>query len=319
MHSAALQVTFTRSRPRTGVLLEDEELEAGSARPGHNVADIIQLYLREIGRAPLLDAAREQQLARAAQNGDEASRHVMIESNLRLVVKVAQRYRQRGLAFLDLVEEGNLGLLHAVEKFDPDKGFRFSTYATWWIRQAIERALMNQTRTIRLPVHVIKELNSCLRSATELSRSRQRLVSAAEIASRSGKSEAQVSNLLRLQEATTPVESRRDEDSGYGLLERLCSDSVPAPHRESADQELHRMLDSWLQELPERHQEVLARRFGLRGHVPDTLERVGREVGLTRERVRQLQIEGLRQLRGILGREGLGSEVLATESDRLRA
>lgn len=319
MHAAALHTSVARSRPHSRDADEQELLEAGPVRSSHQVADIIQLYLHEIGRAPLLDAAQEQHLARAARNGDEASRHAMIESNLRLVVKVAQRYRQRGLAFLDLVEEGNLGLLHAVEKFDPDKGFRFSTYATWWIRQAIERALMNQTRTIRLPVHVVKDLNSCLRSAAELSRRRQRLVSAAEIADRCGKPEAQVSNLLRLQEATTPVDSHGDEDSGYGLLERLCSDSVPAPHRESADQELHRLLDIWLEELPDRHREVLARRFGLRGHVPDTLERVGREVGLTRERVRQLQLEGLRQLRAILGREGLGSEVLATESDGLRA
>ena len=314
MHFAAMQISFGESRasaPATDEVFTSEQ--------PHRVAENIQLYLREIGRAPLLDASTEQRLARAAQQGDSDSRQAMIESNLRLVVKVARRYRNRGLALLDLIEEGNLGLLHAVEKFDPEKGFRFSTYATWWIRQAIERGLMNQSRTIRLPVHVIKELNSCLRSATELSRSRHRFVRAAEIAECTGKPEEHVTYLLRLQEATTPAEVQEDGNSGQGLLDRLSADSVPVPHQESANSELHGLLDVWLEELPERHREVLARRFGLRGHLPDTLANVGKEVGLTRERVRQLQIEGLKQLRAILGREGLGPEVLANDGERLRA
>lgn len=282
-------------------------IDYDSPAPGYEIA---QYYLREIGRTPLLDADQEAAVARQARQGDARSKQRMIESNLRLVVNVAKRYLNRGLPLLDLVEEGNLGLMHAVDKFDPERGFRFSTYATWWIRQSIERGLMNQVRTIRLPVHVVKELNSCLRSARQLSRCSHRQAKPEEIAAHCGKPVGQVKQLLNLQEIVPVADSGAVESSGPTLLDRLQADNVPEPAGELQNRELHGALRHWLEELPKRHQEVLARRFGLRGHEPDTLENVGRAVGLTRERVRQIQIEGLKLLRGILGREGLGQDVL---------
>ncbi|BDN56486.1 sigma-70 family RNA polymerase sigma factor [Escherichia coli] len=210
---------LVEEEPSDNDLAEEELLSQGATQ---RVLDATQLYLGEIGYSPLLTAEEEVYFARRALRGDVASRRRMIESNLRLVVKIARRYGNRGLALLDLIEEGNLGLIRAVEKFDPERGFRFSTYATWWIRQTIERAIMNQTRTIRLPIHIVKELNA-------------------------------------------------------------------------------------------KQREVLARRFGLLGYEAATLEDVGREIGLTRERVRQIQVEGLRRLREILQTQGLNIEALFRE------
>lgn len=286
------------------------DLSVADHGPHSNGNEIIQYYLREIGRTPLLNAAEEAAVARQAKHGDVASKRTMIESNLRLVVNVAKRYLNRGLPLLDLVEEGNLGLIHAVDKFDPDKGFRFSTYATWWIRQSIERGLMNQVRTIRLPVHVVKELNGCLRSARQLARCSHREAKPEEIAEHCGKPLRQVKQLLALKEIVPATDTAPGDVSGPSLLDRLQADNVPEPDGDIQSSELQQALRHWLQELPQRHQDVLARRFGLRGYEPDTLENVGRDVGLTRERVRQIQIEGLKLLRGILGREGLGRDVL---------
>ena len=270
--------------------------------------DATQLYLNEIGYSPLLTAEEEVHYARLARKGDEAGRKRMIVSNLRLVVKIARRYNNRGLTLLDLIEEGNLGLIHAVEKFDPERGFRFSTYATWWIRQTIERALMNQTRTIRLPIHVVKELNIYLRAARELTQQLDHEPTPEEIAEHVDKPVEVVQKMFGLNERVGSVDVPMGWDSERPLLESLADDNARDPADWLQDDHLKDALDSWLGELNEKQREVLARRFGLRGHEPATLEEVGAEIGLTRERVRQIQVEGLKSLRTLFECRGVDQE-----------
>lgn len=272
--------------------------------------DPTRLYLRDIGAAPLLTEEEEIHLARRARAGDLQSRNRMIESNLRLVVKIARRYLNRGMALLDLIEEGNLGLIRAVEKFDPERGYRFSTYATWWIRQNIERGLMNQVRTVRLPVHVVKELNACLRVRRQLLQKSAREPSLEDVAEKAEKPLQTVKHLLSLDEKLTLLDDPSAADSLQLDHESTDADSVREPGGAVQQEEVQARLKQWLQELPERHQEVLARRFGLNGFEVDTLENVGAEIGLTRERVRQIQIEGLKRLGQILGREGVSRDVM---------
>lgn len=273
--------------------------------------DATQLYLRAIGHQPLLTAEQEVYFGRRALAGEEASRKRMIESNLRLVVKIARRYLNRGLSLLDLVEEGNLGLIHAVEKFDPERGFRFSTYATWWIRQNIERALMNQTRTIRLPVHVVKEINGLLKIKQKLAKCLHRSPTFAEIAATAERTEDDVKRLLTLEDKLVAADAPLAQDSETSLLDTLRDQLSRTPRRLVQNEQLNQLISEWIQELPERHQEVLARRFGLNGHDSDTLENVGIEIGLTRERVRQIQIDALRKLQSIVLRDGLSPDILA--------
>ena len=272
--------------------------------------DATQLYLGEIGFSPLLTAEEEVLYARRALRGDEAARKRMIESNLRLVVKISRRYSNRGLALLDLIEEGNLGLIRAVEKFDPERGFRFSTYATWWIRQTIERALMNQTRTIRLPIHVVKELNIYLRTARELSQKLDHEPTAEEIATQLDKPVDDVSKMLRLNERISSVDTPIGGDGEKALLDIIPDVNNSDPEVSTQDDDIKSSLFDWLDELNPKQKEVLARRFGLLGYGPSTLEEVGREINLTRERVRQIQVEGLRRLREILIKQGLNMENL---------
>lgn len=272
--------------------------------------DATQLYLGEIGFSPLLTAEEEVLYARRALRGDEAARKRMIESNLRLVVKISRRYSNRGLALLDLIEEGNLGLIRAVEKFDPERGFRFSTYATWWIRQTIERALMNQTRTIRLPIHVVKELNIYLRTARELSQKLDHEPTAEEIATQLDKPVDDVSKMLRLNERISSVDTPIGGDGEKALLDIIPDINNSDPEVSTQDDDIKNSLIHWLDELNPKQKEVLARRFGLLGYEPSTLEEVGREINLTRERVRQIQVEGLRRLREILVKQGLNMENL---------
>lgn len=274
------------------------------------VLDATQLYLGEIGYSPLLTAEEEVYFARRALCGDQQSRRRMIESNLRLVVKSARRYGNRGLALLDLIEEGNLGLIRAVEKFDPERGFRFSTYATWWIRQTIERAIMNQTRTIRLPIHIVKELNVYLRTARELAHKLDHEPSAEEIAEQLDRPVDDVSRMLRLNERITSVDSPLGGDSEKALLDILSDDSENGPEDTTQNDDMKHSIVKWLFELNAKQREVLARRFGLLGYEAATLENVGKEIGLTRERVRQIQVEGLSRLREILQTQGLCIEAL---------
>ena len=270
--------------------------------------DATQLYLSEIGYSPLLTAEEEVHFARRALKGCEASRKRMIVSNLRLVVKIARRYNNRGLALLDLIEEGNLGLIRAVEKFDPERGFRFSTYATWWIRQTIERAIMNQTRTIRLPIHVVKELNVYLRAARELAQELDHEPTAEDIALHLDKPIDEVSKMLRLNERISSVDTPIGGENDKALLDILADDNEASPEDELQDSNIKQNIVSWLQELNAKQREVLARRFGLMGYEPSTLEDVGAEIGLTRERVRQIQVEGLRRLKDMLSSQGLDLE-----------
>jgi RNA polymerase nonessential primary-like sigma factor len=275
--------------------------------------DATQMYLSEIGFSPLLSAEEEVHFARMAQRGEEAGRQRMIESNLRLVVKIARRYLNRGLSLLDLIEEGNLGLIRAVEKFDPERGFRFSTYATWWIRQTIERAIMNQTRTIRLPIHVVKELNVYLRAARELTQKLDHEPSAEEIAELLDKPVDDVKKMLKLNERVTSVDTPLSTDSDKTVLDTIADQNVSDPQALLQDSDMRASINAWLLELSEKQREVIARRFGLLGHEPNTLEMVGHEIGLTRERVRQIQVEALKRLRGILEKQGLSSESVFSE------
>ena len=313
----------------TGIVLDDDESNEESDAPVSKAKsksatspkqhkyidytralDATQLYLNEIGFSPLLTPQEEVHFARLAQKGDPAGRKRMIESNLRLVVKIARRYVNRGLSLLDLIEEGNLGLIRAVEKFDPERGFRFSTYATWWIRQTIERAIMNQTRTIRLPIHVVKELNVYLRAARELTQKLDHEPSAEEIANLLEKPVGEVKRMLGLNERVSSVDVSLGPDSDKTLLDTLSDDRPTDPCELLQDDDLSQSIDQWLTELTEKQREVVIRRFGLRGHESSTLEEVGREIGLTRERVRQIQVEALKRLREIMEKNGLSGESL---------
>ncbi|WMC11132.1 RNA polymerase sigma factor RpoS [Oceanimonas pelagia] len=298
----------------TGVEVEEakreEPLEEVLSAPTQRSLDVTQLYLGEIGFSPLLTAEEEVHYARRALRGDLAARKRMIESNLRLVVKISRRYNNRGLALLDLIEEGNLGLIRAVEKFDPERGFRFSTYATWWIRQTIERAIMNQTRTIRLPIHVVKELNVYLRTARELAHRLDHEPTADEIADALDKPVEDVSRMLKLNEKISSVDTPIGGDGDKALLDVLADENDKDPEIETQDDDMHSSLVRWLEELNPKQREVLARRFGLLGYEASTLEDVGREIGLTRERVRQIQVEALRRLKEILTQQGLNIDTL---------
>ena len=275
----------------------------------HKNLDATQLYLNEIGFSPLLTPEEEVYFARRALRGDEDARKRMIESNLRLVVKIARRYVNRGLSLLDLIEEGNLGLIRAVEKFDPERGFRFSTYATWWIRQTIERAIMNQTRTIRLPIHVVKELNVYLRAARELTQKLDHEPSAEEIAALIDKPLDDVHRMLKLSERVDSIDAVL-EVGDRSQLEMVADENSPDRASQVQSSDLFDQLEMLLSDLSDKHQEVISRRFGLRGYPRGTLEEVGSEIGLTRERVRQIQVEGLRCLRWSLEEHGLRPEQL---------
>jgi RNA polymerase nonessential primary-like sigma factor len=291
---------------------EEAEPKAREAVPAASEAqlDATRLYLSEIGYSPLLSAEEEVYYGRLALRGDESARRRMIESNLRLVVKIARKYINRGLPLLDLIEEGNLGLIHAVEKFDPERGFRFSTYATWWIRQTIERAIMNQTRTIRLPIHVIKELNLYLRTARKLAHELDRDATAEEIAAVMDKSPEDVKRLLGLNERIASVDSPIGRDGERLLLDAIPDENNTDPSRLLQDADMQTIIEKWLSRLNDKQRQVVEQRFGLNGQEKGTLEDVGNTIGVTRERVRQIQMDALKRLRQILEAEGLSEDSL---------
>jgi len=292
------------------VKLKEEKKTVESKEDVPSNLDATQIYLSEIGFSPLLTAEEEVYFSRLSLKGDEPSRKRMIESNLRLVVKIARRYNNRGLPLLDLIEEGNLGLIRAVEKFDPERGFRFSTYATWWIRQTIERAIMNQTRTIRLPIHVVKELNIYLRASRELIQKLDHEPTAEDIAEHLDRPVADVNKMLRLNERIASVDTPFAGDSDKALLDVIADEKSAGPERDLQSEDMSNNIIHWLNELNTKQREVLARRFGLMGYEAATLEDVGSEIGLTRERVRQIQVEALKRLRDILSQQNLSIEAI---------
>ena len=289
--------------------IDDEESLTGRLEASiERELDATSLYLSEIGASPLLTAEEEVKYARLAQKGDEAARRKMIVCNLRLVVKISRRYLNRGLALLDLVEEGNLGLIRAVEKFDPERGFRFSTYATWWIRQTIERGIMNQTRTIRLPIHVVKEINAYLRKSRELAQSLDHEPTAEEVAEALNVDVQDVKRLMGLNERTPSMDVAYGKDSDRPLVDMVADENIDDPSELLQSDAVNGHLDEWLNQLNDKQRSVIERRFGLHGFDNATLEQVAGELGVTRERVRQIQMDALKRLRLILENEGYTSE-----------
>ena len=301
------------TRPEPDRWTQELPLSEPAAGLGADIVnDVTQIYLNEIGQHVLLSAQEELSLARAMGGGDFAARQRLIEHNLRLVVSIAKHYTNRGLALPDLIEEGNLGLIHALNKFDPERGFRFTTYATWWIRQAVERAIMNQSRTVRLPAHVVKELNVVLRAMRHLEMHGQpdgRDVALEDVAHLLDKPVEQVRKVLGYNERTTSLDAPLDRDGGVSIGDSLADDAI-SPELVLHNTEIEAWVRLWLAELNERQRTVIERRYGLNDRDVATLEELAREIGVTRERVRQIQAEALEKLRSRLKRRGLDRDAL---------
>ena len=281
-------------------LLDDAQigrLEHELSAEGVALDDPVKAYLKEIGQVPLLSTEEEQTLARAARAGDADARRRLSEANLRLVVSVAKRYAGRGLPFLDLIQEGNLGLMKAAEKFEPDRGFKFSTYATWWIRQSITRAIADQGRTIRIPVHLVEHINRVRKTAGELLRKNGREPTAEEIAVRLEMEPDRVRELLQLAQEPVSLETPVGEEEDAHLEDFIQDEEAGIPVDEAGRQLLRRELMSVLKSLTPREERVITLRFGLDDGRPRTLEELGKEFNVTRERIRQIEAKALRKLR----------------------
>jgi RNA polymerase primary sigma factor len=259
--------------------------------------DAIKIYLRDIHRTPLLTAITEKELAQKVEKGDESARNKMIESNLRLVVKIAKRYMNRGLPFLDLIEEGNLGLIKSVERFNLAKECRFSTYATWWIRQSIERALINQSRTIRLPVHISDDIGRMIRITRRLSHELNREPAIQEIADGMNAKTSHVRRLMTLLRHTCSIEAPIGNDNDFALIDTIEDTSLTAPTTLIENINIFELISEHFSKLTEHEQRILTLRFGLNDTEPQTLDVIGHQFGVTRERIRQIESKSLEKLR----------------------
>lgn len=286
----------------------DVEQSECSVSVNHNELDATTIYLNEIGAVPLLSAEEEVELACAIRAGDKGSQALMIVSNLRLVVAIAKRYQHRGLALIDLAAEGNLGLMRAVEKYDPGRGCRFSTYATWWIKQAIDRAVMNYGDTIRTPIHVQKDQYIYRQLLYTLESRLGRVPKTGEVAERMKKSSEFIDKLRKLSVSVCSADEAVREGVDIPLMETFIANSSWQPEVQLEQQDIVKKLQCWLDRLSEKQRDVVARRFGMYGHSVATLEEVGAAIGLTRERVRQVQMEAIAKLRRIMQREGLSTD-----------
>ena len=286
------------------VIVEEEEAK------NTPTIDATRVYFNELGKSKLLTADEEKIYGKRVLKGDEEARRIMIESNLRLVVKISRRYLNRGLPLLDLIEEGNLGLIRAVEKFDPDRGFRFSTYATWWIRQTIERAIMNQTRTIRLPIHVVKEMNVYIKAQRLLTQTLDHEPTAEDIADYLDKPVKTVSKMLKLNERVSSVDVPMGKENDKPLVDSISDDARHSPEEQLQEDNIKENITEWVYQLADKQREVICRRYGLCGYENSTLEQVAQELGVTRERVRQIQMDGLKRLKEILEVGGFSFEAI---------
>ena len=291
--------------PEAPIVLEVDELKKVLA--AELSTDTTQHYLNQIGTRPLLTAPQEVHYATLAKSGDFSARQTMIEHNLRLVVSIAKHYINRGVVLLDLIEEGNIGLMRAIDKFEPERGFRFSTYATWWIRQCIERAIMNQARTVRLPVHMVRELNQILRGKYHLEAQTHngKDATAEDIAALVGRPVEEVQDILALSEHATSLDAPLDNDPQSSLMDMLPGDSDDSPDARAEHHEMTVLMRDWLTKLPDKQRLVIMRRFGLDNDDPATLETLAVEMGVTRERVRQIQQEALVKLKRAMAARGV--------------
>lgn len=301
---------YSSEFPPTAETPETEGTPIESSEEIYEPVSLIDQYYKDIRSSPLLTKEEEVYYARRIQKGDNEARHQMIKSNLRLVVKIAKRYLKSGIPILDLIEEGNIGLMRAVEKFDPERGFRFSTYGAWWIQQTIERAIMNQSRTVRVPVHVVKQVNACLRKGRELSKILDHEPRAADIAIAMNRTSEEVEHMLNLTEKVISMDSPLSEFIEKPLVDSLFDNQDQDPLQKFAKMDLKDNMEKWLLRLSPRHRDVVIRRYGLQGHDVSTLDQTGTEIGLTRERVRQLQSEALKQLKKLIEKDGENGQTL---------